>query len=229
MTKLVERAAVVVETIDERLVDRAVGDLRRLVMNGQVDLVSRVGEYLIESFFDGSVEAARSKSGSKPASLRRLSERAAEFGMSSAGVMNAVPIALQVREIGKRLASQLLPSHHRALLPVRDRKEKRQLAEAAVAGGWSVTELRKKVGQAKKRHAGGRPKRATVSLLIARVDRLFEIHQEKLKLEDGLDEMTPPEARILAGQVERLQRQLERVEHLLARVITRHRPAFAQG
>src|SRR5947208_2202112 len=42
---------------DDRLVERAVEHLRRLVIGGQVEIMIQVGEYLIENFYGGIEEA----------------------------------------------------------------------------------------------------------------------------------------------------------------------------
>ncbi|MSP63462.1 MAG: hypothetical protein EXR72_24580, partial [Myxococcales bacterium] len=160
------------ETVDERLIERAIAELREIVVGGQIGLMVHVGEYLVQHFF-GDVAAARERRANKPASLRRLAERAEEFGMHPSGLMQSVAVAVQVRQFGKRIANALGTSHHIALLPVRDPEEKLLLAEAAGAEKWTVEELRRRIRRVQQPSPGGRPPVPRVRLLITRAARLL--------------------------------------------------------
>lgn len=213
------RQAAVEAAADERLVERAVRELRALVVQGQLDLVSAVGEYLIANFY-GSMEEARSRRPRKPASLAALASRAGEFGMTSSGLRTAVPLALQVRELGAGLARRLSPTHHLALLPMRDSGEKKVLARAAADAGWSVDELRRERERLQQPHPGGRPPAPRLRQAVSRAARaLAPVPADDLRA--GLEEIAAPEVRRLLVVVERMQAELERWEKLLVRQLER--------
>lgn len=207
---------------DEELVERAVRELRALVVSGQIDLAVKVGEYILKNFYGGSVEEAQAKRPVKGASLRRLTERAEEFGMSASGVRSAVPLSLQVRGMGVRLSRQLPVTHHLELLPLKDPAEKRLLAETAVAKGWTVRDLRRERGRLQKPHAGGRPSEPTVRVAVGRAARaILDEPSSAIELRRGLESVDAKEARGLLKKVEAMQRELERWEKLLVEAVGR--------
>ena len=210
----------VLEQVDERLIDRSIAALRQIVIGGQVELLIRVGEYLLEHFY-GSVEEARSHRPRKRASLDRLAARAEEFGMTSTGVRRSVPVALQARELGREVAHKLGPARHVVLLPVRDSDEKRALAEAAIKSGWTVEKLRAQVARVSPPHPGGRPPTPRVRLMIERVARVLDGDALAGRLADHLDAISPVEARSLLAQVNRARAVLERLEKALIRAAAR--------
>ena len=203
--------------VDQRLVERAVQDLKKLVVGGLVKLSAEVGEYLIEHVYL-SVANARSRAFDKAATLRALGERAAEFGMTSAGLAKAVPIALQVRELGRPLALRLGPAHHVALLPLQNRDEKKLLAESAVEERWTVVQLRDRVRRLKKPHPGGRRPRPPLAILVEATLRLYDKELLKTALYEDLDAIAPAEARRLLTGVVGLQGHLERIQLVLVRL-----------
>lgn len=209
-----------IDRVDDRLVDRAVEDLRRIMLGGQVGLMAEVGHYLLKNFIGGE-EQARSKNPDKPASLNRLAERAAEFGMTPSGLTKSVAVAMQVRQLGKRIAERLGPTHHIALLPVRDPDEKRLLALAAANERWTVDVLRREVRRIQDTHPGGRPRLPRLRLLVDRATRLL-LGDEPIGVRtEDLEAITPEDAQRLIRRVNALQAALERVEKQLLRVSAR--------
>src|SRR5690348_3371796 len=120
--KVARRAPTVV---DQRRIDKAVKDLRGLVVGGHVMIMYRVGEYLLREFFGGDARLAVAKGRKGDATISELVRRAREFGMKPTGVLRAIPIHLQIRQLGQSLAEQLPVTHHVALLPVRNVEIKR--------------------------------------------------------------------------------------------------------
>jgi hypothetical protein len=198
---------------ETRLVDRAVADLRRVVYGGQLDTLLAVGEYVIENFY-GSADEARARKPRKAASLRRLVERADEFGMKANGVRLSVPIALQARTLGRGLSARLSSSQHRALLPVSDPQEKKLLAEAAVDGHWSYQKLRGQVVKIRKPHPGGRPREPIARVILRRVERALAA-DDLARAES--ERLPPSEAKGLLASANRLRATMERLELMLQR------------
>jgi hypothetical protein len=195
--------------VDEPLVERAVADLRRIVVGGQVNVLVTVGDYILEHFFGGDAERVTSRLRSKEASVRRLAKRAGEFGMTASGVLRCVPIALQARQLGLPLAQRLPATQHVVLLPLHDRKQKRELAEAAIAEGWTVSQLRRQVKRLHRPHAGGRPREPAIRRLVTRLEAAFE---DLPQGDAGIDALSPADRRHLLGRVNSLQAALERLE-----------------
>lgn len=206
---------------DERLVERAVAHLRRLVVGGQVQLMAEVGEYLIKEFY-GSTEAARSRDPHKPASLSRLAGRTADFGMSPAQLSNAVPIALAVRDLGLELSHELGVSRLRLVARIRDDQQRRLVAETATASGWTVDKLQERLRKLQRPHAGGRPSQPAVAGAVTRLDRaVAEELGDMEALHDDADEVAPRAARALLGRVNHMQERMEKLEKLLQRIAAR--------
>ena len=202
-------------TANKALVERAIDELRQLVVGSQMETILRVGDYLIEQFYGGYSEA-RSRKPRKAASLRQLSLRAGEFGMSGNGVRLAVAIALQARELGKSISLRLTSSQHRALLPIASLAEKRVLAEAAIEAKWSYEKLRARVVRIQKPHAGGRPGEPAARVLVRRLEPLLEgAARDALANEPA--RLSPEEARSLAPIATRLVAELTRLAHALER------------
>lgn len=201
--------------VPSHVVDRWVNDLRRVVVGGQVSVMAEVGEYLIEHVYGGEAEALTKRRG-KSASIAQLAERAEEFGMTAAGLTRAVPIALQVRALGKTLSSRLTMRQHRALLPVKEIAEKKQLAEEAVMACLTAGELSQKVRHVQKPHAGGRAKEPPARRVLGRMLALVEEVTAK-DLQDGLDAISPAEARQQLANLKVIRTRLAQVERALAK------------
>jgi hypothetical protein len=204
-----------VATVDgeDSLIERAVRALRAMVVGGQVRILIDAGEYLIEHFYGGAAEA-RAHNPRKAASLRRLTERAEEFGMTPSGVRRCVPVALQARALGKELSLRLPQDHHLALLPLRSPEEKRVLAESAVEAGWSARDLRRKVAELQPRHPGGRPRRPGVSLFVERLDRLVEGFDASAAARE-VGQLSPADRRHLLARIRTAEAGLARVRRAL--------------
>lgn len=200
---------------DEALVERAVQALRSIVVAGQVQLIAQAGEYILEHFYGGDAERARSHRADKPAALRRLAERADEFGLRPSQVLRCVPFALQVRQLGHRLAFRLRQDHHLALLPLRDPEEKKVLAEAALEAEWSATELRQKVKTLQQPHPGGRAPEPQLAVLLGRMERLVDGADGRILAD--LDRLAPAEVRRLLAIVRKSEGLLERAKKALSR------------
>lgn len=203
----------------DHVVDRWVADLRRIVVGGQVEILAQVGEYLIDHVFHGEAEARSTRAG-KSMSIRRLADRAEEFGMNAGGLARAVPIALQVRALGKALAFRLGVRQHRALLPVKDHAEKKRLADTAIQENWTAAELQKQVRRVQRPHAGGRTKAPEVRRVVNRAwSTLQGIKVTDLQIDlTGLD---ATEAKELLTRVNAMQTTLERIERLVTKVVAK--------
>ena len=201
---------------DDALVERAIHTLRAVCVTGAVQMMAQAGEYLIENFFAGDLEAARSQHPAKPVALRHLIERAPELGLRPSQLRRCVPFALQVRGLGARISNKLLQDHHFALLALRDAREKREIAEIAVEDRWSTRHLRQKIRELQKPHPGGkRPAPAAVTLLH-RLERLLK-EFDASKSAESLDRISAGDAKHLRAVARAGEETLAKLRRALTR------------
>lgn len=205
----------VVASVPEHVVDKWVADLRRIVVGGQVTVIAEVGEYLIANVYRGEEEALSRRRG-KAASIPKLAARAEEFGMTASGLLRAVPIALQVRALGKTLSGKLSVRQHRALLPVKGSAEKKELAEEAVLSRLTATDLQHKVRREHKPHPGGRSKEPPARRVTRRMAALTDGISAR-DVREGMDRIAPSEARHLLGQLKNVRARIEQMMEALER------------
>ena len=116
--------------IDQGTIDRAVLDLNRLYTRGSLETVKAIGEYLLETFFDGDFEHARSRV-RKDVSLRALAERD-DLLFSPAFLSRSLGILEQLKMLPGDIGASLSVSHHKILLAVKSERYKRRLAANSV-------------------------------------------------------------------------------------------------
>ena len=105
---------------DDAVVNEAVRHLNRLWREGLLGTVVAVGDYLIEKFYGGSLDEARSQRPNKASALRKLLARAEELPVSPHALKQAVRVAAQYHELPPALAEGLTKTQHELLLPVAD-------------------------------------------------------------------------------------------------------------
>jgi hypothetical protein len=124
---------------DQRLLDEAVADLNRIYTAKALETARLIGGYILERFFAGSAERFHDR-GRKHVSFRLLAERP-DLKFSYSYLWTCVAVVEQYAELPHDIADALPLSHHRLLLPVRDRDEKVALARRAVVEGLSKRQL----------------------------------------------------------------------------------------
>jgi len=146
-------------TVDTARVDNAVDHINALCISHEVEMLRKLGEYLLETFFDNDMDLARSR-GRKHMSMKALGSHE-DLLLSSSDISRAIPTLDQLRHLPPHIANALHKTKHWALLPLEDIDKKVELATAAVEQGWTVRKLREEVREARKRenpHASpGRP------------------------------------------------------------------------
>ena len=90
-----------------------------------------------------------------------------------------------------------------------------RLYETAVEERWTGKQLRQKVEELRKPHAGGRPAEPSVKILMARMARLLKGFDVKAVAVDR-DRLMPGELRHLASQVREAEALLARIRKALA-------------
>jgi hypothetical protein len=135
--------------VDKKLVDEAAewisAKIAATLRRGAED----VGDYVLNTFFLGDPEFARSKNPNKNASYRALVEKCGTSALpvSKTWLNNAVGIALINRSLPQSASAfRALPSSfQQALLPLRDPDEVEKVAKVAASTALTCRELREMV------------------------------------------------------------------------------------
>ena len=138
-----------VDTLDKQLVEEGVRWIRRKLAETLFKGLSEIGIYVLDKFFGGDAERARSKARTKNASFRSLVKRceSTDLPISRSALQRAVWVAVMLRALPRHATAypRLPPAHQVALLPLREPVTVERLAERALAKGWSVRALREVV------------------------------------------------------------------------------------
>ena len=196
--------------------DEAVAELNRIYITGGLRTTVAVGQYILDTFFDGDIVAFASKGGSWP-SFRALHQRS-DLAMSYGVLAYSVQVAHQVGLLPEPLAWKLNTTHHRALVKVKDLDVKTELARTAVVEKLTCMALKKEIYGAVG-HDPSRPGRTQLSppaLAVRRLERSSrEVASEKGP--DGVWDHVPAQeqadvAARLARTIRRLQRVLDGIQ-----------------
>jgi len=202
-----------IATSVDATVDHAVAWLNGAVNRRGLDLARDVHGYLLETFFGGSYEAFSDVNGLKPQSFVALCARE-DLTLSHATLYSLVRVGEQLKVLPHEVAEALTVRHHRALLPLADVTEKRELAERAAAEGWTASELEAAVrGQRPESRRGRRPLPTAVKEVRA-LRRTIDVPLDT----DGLDDLTPELRRELEDALARVEARLEALRAALVRV-----------
>lgn len=129
--------------VDEATVNAAVAELNRLYSAKGLETARVMGEYVLQTFFDGKPENFHEK-GKKHVSFRKLADRE-DLLPSYSSLWNACSVVEQLRLLPPDLVNQLPLSHHKLLLPVRDPEAKAELARKAVEAHLGKREFEEEV------------------------------------------------------------------------------------
>ena len=201
--------------LEDNLVEQAVADIQRIWSQGLLSTVVSLGDYLIEKFYGGDVDQARSRRPHKAAAFARLLERAEELPVSVHALKQSVRIAVQYHELPRALADRLSKTQHEVLLPVADPAQRLELATEAAAHELSSRQLAEKVSQLGKPNGGHSVGRPPSPPVVRRVGALVRVLATP-----GLDEELGPSAlsALDPTQVEAVREQVRWARELLARL-----------
>lgn len=130
---------------DKRQVNQAVARIRVLLSQTLQKGCEQVGQYLLDTFYGGSVEAYLSAHPNKHVSLRMLMDRCGtvELPVNKVFLARAIQMAALVRQLPRQSRFMSLPPSHRyELLKVKSVDTLEQLASKAVESNMSVQKLR---------------------------------------------------------------------------------------
>ena len=160
----------------ERVIDEAVRRINHIYTVGGLETAKTIGEYLLETFFDGDLEAIRDRSHNNH-SFRKLAERE-DLYPSATFLYTSVAVLDQLRVLPENVAEALPLSHHRLLLPIKDPEQKKTLAASAVERRMNCKQLNSSVekvlSKQPKKSSGGRPRLPTLVKELRKLTRVVE-------------------------------------------------------
>ncbi|MCC7537022.1 MAG: hypothetical protein IT379_12450 [Deltaproteobacteria bacterium] len=153
---------------DGRLVSRSIALL--LAHQERVaDSERTIGEHLLETYFDGDVELARSKSPSKPLSFASLAERVErETLWDEHDLRRFVIVAIVSRSLALRVLSKLTPDQLYRLGSIDALVERRKLAARIASGELAGHAVRDAIAKAGAGERSGGPRSTPRAVRLAR-------------------------------------------------------------
>lgn len=183
-------------------VARAVDHINRLFVSRTLETALLIGSYVLREFFEGDPDRLVDEGKTHP-SFRSLAGRD-DLACSSTYLWRAAQVVAQARLLSEDITLQLSFSHHVALLPLTEDRDKRDLASLALDRQWSVRALAAEVESTLKRRGRRRPGRPRKPGLLRGMEAARRGLQSVLELEAEL-----AEAALDASLRERLLREVE--------------------
>ncbi len=203
--------------LDPDLIARAVADINRLHAQKSLELALQIGQIVVDYLFGGDLAAAESRARGH-VSYRALAEHP-EISVSHSHLQKCVRVLVLAHQLSPELSSDMSFSHHVALLPVRDARDREALAQQSVSKGWTAGELRtaaQRVHRKATRHRAGRPPLPDFMKQLRSVVRASEKATSARPLRADVEQVKPEQARALLVE---LEGQLEALTALKAHVL----------
>jgi hypothetical protein len=125
--------------IDSLALDRAVIKIAGIYTKRGLETAISIGRYVLDTFFAGDFESFR-REGKKHVTFRALAERS-DLCVSHSFIWYAVAVLEQLQTLPVEIGWALQFSHHKLLLPLKDREIKVRLAREAVVEKMSKRTL----------------------------------------------------------------------------------------
>ena len=159
---------------DEKLVNKAAKQIRDILARTVSQGLEEVGNYLLDTFYEGNPELYQSLKPSKHASLTLLEERCEtlELPVSRTFLANAIGVAVMTKHLPKSSSFlKLPPSHKTELLGISTPEKAENLAAKVREGKLTVQKLRELVrkerAKGKKNPQGRKPTPTIVRVLTS--------------------------------------------------------------
>jgi hypothetical protein len=216
---------------DNALVDLALTHIQTVIARTVTRGMLEIGEYLLETFYEGSPELFHSSRPRKHASLRLLVERCESLTLpvSRTFLGNALRMAAVAKELPAGATFLKLPPSHRIeLLRVRDPEHLEQLARRCVDERLTVASLRRVVHEQltiTKTHSGRgrRPKAPLLRALDTCTLLLDDEHSSSTRLQTELGVLSQSDRQ----RAESVCRTLATRLHSLAKLLAAERDVAA--
>ncbi|MCC6876575.1 MAG: hypothetical protein IT378_19895 [Sandaracinaceae bacterium] len=178
-----------------------------------------IGEHLLDTYYGGDEEAARSKSPRKPMSYALLAERAeAETSWDESDLRRVITMAATYRSLASQIRASIAPSYLLELGKIRDLGTRRGLAAKIASGELAGEDLKDAITRANaSERGGGRPAAPALVSLARRLSRTLEqaraagalAASARRELDDEARASTASALRALRDQLDALLRALD--------------------
>ena len=164
---------------DEKLENKAAKQIRDILARTVSQGLEEVGNYLLDTFYEGKAELYQSLKPSKHASLTLLEERCEtlELPVSRTFLANAIGVAVMTKHLPKSSSFlKLPPSHKTELLGISTPEKAENLAAKVLEGKLTVQKLRELVRKERakgKKNPQGRKPTATIVRVLTSCAKLL--------------------------------------------------------
>ena len=200
--------------VDTEKVDAAVRYINERTIQSGLDLAREVGDYVLETFFDGDFASFTNPSRSKSTSFRALLARE-DLLLGHATIYGFVRVSHQLKTLPAEVVSRLTLTQHRALLPLPDPERKEAMARQALDEGWSAEELEAEVRKLLPRSRRGRKPLPPFVKGIRNVVKALDLAFENQVTPEAVTTLGPKETSALSAQVEESLARLEALKQSL--------------
>lgn len=198
--------------------DGHLSQVNQLSQNRGLQGATKLGRYVLDTFFDGSPERFRQE-GKSNQNFRTVVQ-SPKLKASYSLLYYSVAVTEQLEQLPKNVGKKLSFSHHKLLLPVKDPRTKEAFARKVVTESLSVRGLREvvarhRVEQASRIHRG-RPPLPDFVKALNRLPRIVEqMDDSDLENERLFDRYSPEQATAL---LERTREDLSKLHQLLTQI-----------
>lgn len=141
-------------TTDNTLVESTIAAINAVWRQGGVETARKVGELIVQRFFDGSLEYAHSRKRAH-ASYQALSDHP-NLAIAASNLWYCVAVFEHFGVLPVATAAALSVGHHRLLAHVADPEQKSRLAAQAVQSALTVDELKVAIAAGKVAEPGAK-------------------------------------------------------------------------
>ena len=198
--------------------DGHLSQVNQLSQNRGLQGATKLGRYVLDTFFDGSPERFRQE-GKSNQNFRTVVQ-SPKLKASYSLLYYSVAVTEQLEQLPKNVGKKLSFSHHKLLLPVKDPRTKEAFARKVVTESLSVRGLREVVARHRVEQASrirrGRPPLPDLVKALNRLPRIVEqMDDSDLENERLFDRYSPEQATAL---LERTREDLSKLHQLLTQI-----------
>jgi hypothetical protein len=202
--------------VDDNVIDEVAEKLNELTRLRGLELAAEMGKVVIDNFFDGDLEAYRSR-GIRDASLRKLAKHP-KLGISPTTLYRSIETFALSDRLGNPEWKNLTTSHVRAVLGLKEEDQQKLLTQAEDKG-WTAQQLQTQAAKSKKKIADGRgrPPLPRFQKSLQQMGKFFADPDDSFGDTEKLDELEDDVALSLfktvtdaKSKIDELQKQLQK-------------------
>lgn len=169
--------------IEKGLIKQAIKTINSTTGRAELAAALEVGDYLLNCFFSGNIEAYADREGEHTSFNRLAKEK--DLAVSAQWLRLAIRVTGQYASLPEDVRDRLPLSHHKLLLPLRDDTKRTKLATQAADGEWSKRQLEARLAKARGERSGaGRPRIPGFVKGLDKLDAMVELFAQEVDWED---------------------------------------------